>query len=40
MAKRNWWIEDSKPENAQFLWTQLKIYDVYKNQGVNKPKAI
>ena len=32
MSKRQWWVEDSKQENAHFIWTQLKVYDVIKNQ--------
>ena len=32
MARKNWWVEESKQENAHFIWTQLKVYDVYKNQ--------
>ncbi len=32
MSKRSWWIEEAKQENAHFIWTQLKIYEVYKNQ--------
>jgi len=41
MAKRPWWVEDSKQENAHFIWTQLKIYDVYKNQRCEKePKKL
>jgi hypothetical protein len=38
MAKRGWWVEDSKQENAHFVWTQLKVYDVYKNQRSEKRK--
>lgn len=26
MSKRSWWVEESKPENAHFIWTQLKVY--------------
>ena len=36
MSKRQWWVEDSKQENAHFIWTQLKVYDVIKNQGTLK----
>lgn len=32
MGKRPWWLEESKQQNANFIWTQLKVYDVYKNQ--------
>ena len=32
MSKRSWWAETSQQENANFIWTQLKIYDVYKAQ--------
>ena len=32
MAKKPWWSETSQQDNANFIWTQLKIYDVYKNQ--------
>jgi hypothetical protein len=32
MVKKSWWTETSQPENANFIWTQLKIYDVYKTQ--------
>jgi hypothetical protein len=32
MAKRPWWSETNQQENANFIWTQLKIYEVYKNQ--------
>ena len=41
MSKRTWWVEDSKQENAHLVWTQLKIYEVYKNQRCEKqqPKA-
>lgn len=32
MAKRPWWVEEYKIENAHFVWTQLKVYDAYKTQ--------
>lgn len=32
MVKKSWWTETSQQENANFIWTQLKIYDVYKTQ--------
>lgn len=34
MGKRSWWVEESKPENAHFIWTQLKVYEIYKTQKV------
>ena len=38
MAKRPWWSETTQQENANFVWTQLKIYDVYKYQrSLKKP---
>lgn len=33
MGKRWWWKLDSREENANFLWTQLKIYSVYQEQA-------
>ena len=40
MSKRGWGVEQQKQENAHFIGTQLKIYDVYKNQRseVKKPQ--
>jgi hypothetical protein len=32
MGRRPWWVEEARPENAHFIWTQLKLYDVYKSQ--------
>jgi len=32
MAKKPWWSETLQQENANFIWTQLKIQDVYKSQ--------
>jgi hypothetical protein len=32
MGKRWWWKNETKEENANFLWTQLKIYSVYNDQ--------
>ncbi len=32
MGRKSWWTETLQQENANFIWTQLKIYDVYKNQ--------
>lgn len=29
MAKRWWWSLDSKEDNSNFIWTQLKIYSIY-----------
>lgn len=26
MNKRTWWVEETKQENAHFVWTQLKVY--------------
>jgi hypothetical protein len=34
MSKRNWWVEEAKQENAHFVWTQLKVYEVYKSQKI------
>jgi hypothetical protein len=32
MGRRPWWVEESKIENAHFVWTQLKVYEAYKWQ--------
>ena len=34
MNKRSWWVEESKQENAHFVWTQLKVYEIYKSQKI------
>ena len=33
MGKRWWWKIETKEENANFLWTQLKLYSVYQSQN-------
>lgn len=32
IARRNWFAFTDRPEEANFLWTQLKVIDYYKKQ--------
>jgi len=38
MAKRWWWNLETKEENSNFVWTQLKIYSIYEKQPTNLVK--
>lgn len=33
LKRRFWWVIVDRPENAHFLWTQLKNPDIIKNQS-------
>jgi hypothetical protein len=32
MSRRWWWSRELKQENANLIWTQLKVLEVYTNQ--------
>ena len=36
LRRRYWWQSTDKPEEANFIWTQLKLSDIFKGQRKNR----